>query len=53
MDVITRRGPVGVERVLVEVGRVDVRPDLGDDGRGQVAQAQALPVEAVEPPGDC
>ena len=28
-----------------------MRADLGDDGRGEVAQAEALPVEAVKPPG--
>ncbi len=27
-----------------------MRPDLGHDGGGEVAQAEALPVEAVEPP---
>ena len=27
-----------------------MRPDLGHDGGGEVAQAETLPVEAVEPP---
>ena len=47
---LTRWRPVGVHGVLVEVGCVQLGADLGHDGRGQVAQAQALPVEAVEPP---
>ena len=46
----TRRRPVRVQWVLVEVGCVDVGADLGDDGRTEVAQPEALPVEPVEPP---
>ena len=46
----TWRHAVGVHGVLVEVGGVEVGGNLGRDGDVEVAQAQALPVEAVEPP---
>ena len=46
----TWRHAVGVHGVLVEVGRVEVGGNLGRDGDVEVAEAEALPVEAVEPP---
>lgn len=50
--VLTRRHTVGVHGVLVEVGRVEVGANLGRDGDVEVAEAEALPVEAVEPPAN-
>ena len=46
----TWRHAVGVHGVLVEVGRVEVGGNLGRDGDVEVAEAEAFPVEAVEPP---
>ena len=48
-DIVWGRAVV-VHGVLVEVGGVEVGGNLGRDGDVEVAQAQALPVEAVEPP---
>ena len=46
----TWRHAVCVHGVLIEVGRVEVGGNLGRDGDVEVAEAEALPVEAVEPP---
>ena len=48
--ILTRRRTICVHGVLVKVGGVEVAGDLRYDGHGQVALAQALPVEAVKPP---